>query len=76
MYLLDKIDVIPAFRQQAEDFEDYLKKMRGKFEDQKSMKTILDRMISMVSNNKEDLPEKQGDERKREPGSVMTGMIV
>lgn len=31
LYLLDKLDVIPAYRQQAEEFEFYLKEMKEKY---------------------------------------------
>ena len=58
--MLDKLDIIPAYRQQAEEIEGYLKEMKGKFEDQNHMKTILDRMLNMISKNKDELPEKPG----------------
>lgn len=59
--MLDKLDVIPAYRQQAEEFEGYLGEMKKKFEDQNHMKTILDRILNMIIRNKDELFERPED---------------
>jgi hypothetical protein len=56
LYLLDKLEIIPAFKQQAEELEVYMKDIKDRFYSLKDMKPIIDRLISVLTRKKTSLP--------------------
>lgn len=71
LYLLDKLEIIPAFKQQAEELEVYMKDLKERFYALKDMKPIIDRIIGILNRKKTTLPERPiVDDKKRPAGGA------
>lgn len=54
LYLLEKVDIIPAYKKQAEELENYLKQLKEKYA--QSLQTIIEMQLSIIGQKKKTLP--------------------
>lgn len=54
LYLLEKVDLIPAYKKQAEDLENYLKQLKDKYPT--ILITIIEVQLSILGQKKKTLP--------------------
>lgn len=73
LYLLDKLDIIPAFKQQVEDLEAYMKDLKERFYSLKDMKSIIDRITGSLAKKKSLLPERPIEKNKAQPTVTPAG---
>lgn len=69
LYLLDKLEVIPACKQQADELEAYLEEL--KIFKQKDMESVIKRTLDMLSRKKSQLPDRPVlDDKKKDKGGA------
>lgn len=68
LYLLDKLEVIPACKQQAEELEAYLDELKKNFT-QKDMESVIKRTYDVLVKKKNQLPDRPVlDDKKKDKG--------
>jgi hypothetical protein len=65
LYLLEKVDSIPGYKQQADELMAYMNELKELYT-QVDMRTILDRQIAMLATKKNDLPDRPEDKKADE----------
>ena len=58
LYLLEKVDSIPSYKEQADELVAHMTELRDNFKEVVDMRTIFNRQIDIIANKKNDLPPK------------------
>ena len=78
LYLLEKIDSIPTYKQQADELISHMTDLKEEFTSAVDMRTILDRQIAIIASKKNDLPVKpqRQEDPKKQPNQAEAPTVL
>jgi hypothetical protein len=72
LYLLEKVESIPGYKQQAEELMQHMNELKEMYT-AVDMRTILDRQVAILTNKRNDLPEKPEENKKDDKKPLLKG---